>query len=286
MILSQKEIERLHEQCLYTSVMVRTNKASGSGTIVWSGEDPDNPGEFLWYVLTNHHVVEDAIEFTERWDSFLGRETKAETRNPVRVGIWRYRNWSILDGKDERTAYIVGWDKDADVALLEVRSGGPAVYVARLVTPEEIRNLRTLTPVLVVGCSMGIKPLPSYIATISSLDAEVEGLRYYMTNAGVYFGNSGGACFLLENGAWLGIPSRISVTLIGFGADPIPFLNYIIPASRVYDLLEEWCYDFILPWKEKTLEQCAEERKRKQDLLTRAWEQRYRREREIAAGGA
>lgn len=285
LLLTQETIRRLHRQCLYPSVMVRTDQASGSGTIVWSGENPKREGEYLWYILTNHHVVSDAIEFSERWDPLLGREVKSEVRNPVRVGIWRYRRWSILDGKDERTAYIVGWDKDADVALLELRSGEPAQYVAELITPEELDELMTLTPVLVVGCSLGIKPLPSYIATLSSLDAEVEGLRYFMSNAGVYFGNSGGACFVLETGKWLGIPSRINVKLIGFGADPIPFLNYIIPAPRVYDLLTDWCYDFIMPWTGKTPEECEETRKEKQDLLTREWERRYRREREIATGG-
>ena len=37
----------LHEKILYPVVRVRSGQGGGSGVLVHSAEDPDNPGEFI-----------------------------------------------------------------------------------------------------------------------------------------------------------------------------------------------------------------------------------------------
>jgi hypothetical protein len=61
--MSQTKIEEIHHKIMYPVVRVRTEKAGGSGLIIYSKPTPENPKIFETYVITCHHVVEDAIQF-------------------------------------------------------------------------------------------------------------------------------------------------------------------------------------------------------------------------------
>ena len=60
-------------ELLLPSVRVRSGKALGSGTVIYSQEDGDSRST---YVLTNQHVVDDLIRADKRWSALLKREIK------------------------------------------------------------------------------------------------------------------------------------------------------------------------------------------------------------------
>jgi len=64
-------IEKKHLEMLYPCVRVRTDKAGGSGTVVYS--KADKAGVYHSYVLTCEHVVDDLIKV----------DKKIKTRNTV-----------------------------------------------------------------------------------------------------------------------------------------------------------------------------------------------------------
>jgi len=83
-----------HEGLIFPMVRVRTEKAGGSGTVLFSKacnityEDPQSNivsevGEWETYVLTNHHVIEDAIKFVKKWSPLAKREITVELRKTV-----------------------------------------------------------------------------------------------------------------------------------------------------------------------------------------------------------
>jgi len=273
-------VKELHEKILYPTVLVRTGTAGGSGTVIASIEHED---EWLTYILTNHHVIASAVTKIKKWSPFVGRDVETEVRAPVDIGFYQYRRMSVLDRMDSRRADIVAYDKPGDVALLEMVSGAPPEYIAELLPRSKVKGLRMGADVIACGCSMGHKPLFNK-GLLTSLDERIESLHYWMSSTDIIFGNSGGGMYLADTGEFMGIPSRLDVVLMGFAAQAISFLNYFIPIPRVYDLLEEWCYQFIYD-PEFTYKDCADARKDKQDELQQAWERRFRRERELAQGG-
>ena len=88
---------------------------------------------------------------------------------------------------------------------------------------------------------------------------------------------------LRETGEFIGIPAMLDVTALGFSVDPIPFLNYFIPISRIYNLLDGWERQYVYD-SSQTYVGCEARRKEKQDALLRAWEVRWKQERNIVEG--
>ena len=71
MAKASKEIIQKHEQMFYPTVRVRTKKAGGSGTVVYSENYKD---EVYTYVITNHHVIADSVHIEKKWDPVLKRK--------------------------------------------------------------------------------------------------------------------------------------------------------------------------------------------------------------------
>ncbi|GAG75424.1 unnamed protein product, partial [marine sediment metagenome] len=82
-----------HEKYIYP--MVRCNGASG--TIVYSRQK-DKLGVYSTYILTNYHVISDAIRIVKKWDSDLARDIKTEKRSIIYVESFKYRNISTPIG--------------------------------------------------------------------------------------------------------------------------------------------------------------------------------------------
>ena len=55
-----EKIGKLHKQILWTTVRVHTDKAYGSGTVIYS--KPDKKGEYQTYIITCEHVIHDNIK--------------------------------------------------------------------------------------------------------------------------------------------------------------------------------------------------------------------------------
>ena len=267
MAKASKEIIQKHEQMFYPTVRVRTKKAGGSGTVVYSKE---YNGEVYTYVITNHHVIADSVHLEKKWDPVLKRKIDKEILDTVFVEFFRYNNYSHTVGSFAVEADIVAYSEvngGQDWALLRVRDKeNTADWVANMFPLDDIDNVHIFDEVYAVGASLGHPPVASD-GHISYMDDEIEHYKYWMSSAPTIFGNSGGAVYRWSDNRkqyeYIGIPSRISIQPMGFSADAITHMGYFIPIDRVYKLLEDNDYQFIYD-SNISIEDCNKARKKKQ----------------------
>ena len=267
MAKASREIIQKHEQMFYPTVRVRTKKAGGSGTVVYSETYKD---EVYTYVITNHHVVADSVKVEKKWDSVLKRKVDKEILDAVFVEFFRYNNYSHTVGSFAVEADIVAYsevDGGQDWALLRVRDKeNKADWVANMFQLKELENIHIFDKVYAVGASLGHPPVASD-GHISYMDDEIDHYKYWMSSAPTIFGNSGGAVYRWNDDGkqyeYIGIPSRISIQPMGFSADAITHMGYFIPIDRIYNLLEENDYQFIYD-SSVSIEDCEKARKEKQ----------------------
>ena len=84
MAKASKEIIHKHEQMFYPTVRVRTKKAGGSGTVVYS---KSYKKEVYTYVITNHHVIADSVHLEKKWDPVLKRKIDKEILDTTIIHI-------------------------------------------------------------------------------------------------------------------------------------------------------------------------------------------------------
>ena len=265
------DVRVMHEEMLYPVMRVRTATAGGSGTVIYSAKDAN--GEVRTLVLSNHHVVDDAISIKSAWNPQVGKEVKTESRRTVTAEFFRYNNLSHFVGGYAVQADIVAYDKRQDLALLQLRDKeNLAAHVARLIPESEIANVHVFDECFAVGASLGHAPLMTR-GNIVHLDDEIDDETYWMSTAQIIFGNSGGAMFRPRNGHYefIGVPSRISVSMSGFSSSPITHMGFLAPPTRVYEFLRDNCMDFIFD-KSVTPEECDAERERKAERARRVLE--------------
>jgi len=240
---------------------VKTDKAGGSGTIIYSEPNEDTPSKYSTYVITCHHVIEDALSVKKEWDSAVGRDVKREYRKVVVVEFFDYEN--VLPGHRPVNysvdADIVAYDKDHDMALLKLRTKKQAQYVAKLCSSEKAKQLTIGDEVFAVGCAMLHDPILTK-GIITHQGDEIDYKDYWMSNAQIIFGNSGGAVFTKDELEFLGIPSRMDVA--GWGS-PITHLGYFSPIHRIYEFFNEQLFHFLHD-KTHTEKQCEKEREKRQ----------------------
>jgi len=241
-----------HEKYIYPVVRVTHGRVGGSGTIIYSQVNKD--GIYSTYILTNHHVIADAISIEEKWDSDLAKQVKKEKRAIIYVEIFKYRDLSTPVGTLKVEADIVIYNEDEDMALIKLRSEEQAHYIAALFLGN-IYNVMDET--VAVGCSLGFPPLPT-VGHITRKDFQVDSLPFDMSSSQIIYGNSGGAMFLAETGELIGIPSL--VVAIGWGS-PIVHMGLFIPIKRICEWLGEEHYDFIYDVS-KTEKDCLEVREK------------------------
>ena len=268
MAKASKEIIQKHEQMFYPTVRVRTKKAGGSGTVVYSKKHKD---EVYTYVITNHHVIADSVHLEKKWDPVLKRKIDKEILDTVYVEFFRYNNYSHTVGSFAVEADIVAYSEvegGQDWALLRVRDKeNTADWVANMFPLDDLENVHIFDETYAVGASLGHPPVASN-GMITYMDDEIEHYKYWMSSAPTIFGNSGGAVYrwsgTRKQYEYIGVPSRISIQPMGFSADAITHMGYFIPIERVYKLLEDNNYQFIYD-ESKTIEECKEARDGKKD---------------------
>lgn len=247
------DLDKVHLEILQTQVRVKTSKAGGSGTILYSQK--------ATYALTCHHVVGSAISVKSEWDPALGRERKKEYRALVTVEFFDWDN--VPHGHRPVTysadAEIVAYDRTHDMALLKLRTNRPVAAVARVLPATEVEKIRVGTPVLACGCALLHDPILTQ-GMITHMGDEIDNKLYWMSSAQIIFGNSGGSVFTLvgDHYYFVGIPSLLDVA--GWGS-PITHLGYFSPVTRVVEFLGEQLYHFLLPDSKHTEAECAGERK-------------------------
>ena len=265
---ASKEIIKKHEQMFYPTVRVRTKKAGGSGTVVYSKK---HNNEVHTYVITNHHVISDCIHIIKKWNPVLKKKIDTEILDTVQVEYFKYNNYSHNIGSFAVEADIVAYSEvegGQDWALLRVRDKeNTADWVANLFPSHDLDNVHIFDDVYAVGASLGHPPIASE-GIITYMDDEIDHYKYWMSSAQTIYGNSGGACYRWSVNRhqyeYIGIPSRISVQPSGFTADAITHMGYFIPIDRVYKLLKENDYHFIYD-KDVSFEDCEKERKNKRE---------------------
>lgn len=228
----------LHERILYPVVRVRTKKAAGSGTLIYSKPDPRHEGDHQTFVLTNWHVIEAAIATKDKWNSLLKREIKTEILDPVAVDIFDYVRMSTVNSSNSHRAEIVAYDQNHDLAVLRLDSPKAYPYIATLMGPEEADGFRLFTPIWTSGCSLAHDPFanPGYV---TYLNETIESKLYWMTNANAIFGNSGGGVFCGETGQQIGVTARVTGIQVGFGVDIMTWMSFFIPAPRIHGFVME-----------------------------------------------
>ena len=257
------DIDALHEQVLFSQVRVKTSSAGGSGTIIYSQASAVGLVTFNTYAITCHHVIEDAITVKDEWDPKVGRQRKREVRQLVTVEFFDWSN--VAHGNRplnySADAEIMAYDKDHDMAILRLRTIKKAPYVAMLMQDGEQRALRIGSRVVAVGSALLHDPVLTE-GIITHFGDEIDGKLYWMSNAQIIFGNSGGAVFHAvtpHNYAFIGIPSRVAIT--GWGQTPITHLGYFSPISRIHEFFREQTFQFLSPGSGKSEADCEEERR-------------------------
>jgi len=257
------DLKDKHRKMLYPEVRVRSGKALGSGTILYSAPVPEDDGRHETYVLTNEHVVDDLIEIKDQWDSVLRREVKRDILGTPVIETFEYDYWSRVIGGTTYEASIVAYDKREDLALLKVRTPRAFEHVATMYPRDKVESLTAFMSVVTVGCGMGNKPVITF-GYISGFGYEIDGRDFIQASAASYMGNSGGATFLEETGQFVGVPARITVAQFGFSADVVSHIGFIIPVWRAYQFLEDQVFQFVYD-SEYTSLQCKELRAEKRD---------------------
>jgi hypothetical protein len=178
-------LEQLHSEVLKACVRVRTKRAGGSGTVIYSQGEP---GQVSTYVLTNQHVIDDAVRVVEKWDPVLQKNVKRDERDLVEVHFFNYRWSSRVVGANAIEAEIVAYDKDEDLALLKLRGTDPVPAVAKMFPRGEESRLLVGEPIITVGCGLGEPPVLTQ-GVISVFGREIDSKEYWLCTAPSIYGN-------------------------------------------------------------------------------------------------
>jgi len=260
MELTKKKLLEIHEKILYPTVRVRTEKAGGTGLIIYSKPVPETEG-YETYVMTCHHVVEDAIKFVERWSSVAKRKVVVEDRQLVEVEAFKYEKHSRCIGGTTIRAEIVAWNKELDIAVLKLLTSEPFKYVATLYPKNKSDEILLGRPAIACGCSLGHEPLFT-LGNIVAKHDRIENKEYWMNTANTIFGNSGGSIFLGDTYEYIGITARITAIQLGFGVDVITWMGFFIPIDSIYQMFDENFLQFIYD-PNYTSTECAKLREEK-----------------------
>ena len=265
-------VEKRHKEILWTTVRVHTDKAYGSGTVIYSGKDAK--GKWHSYIATCQHVVANNIKVETKFDPRVGYDIKKETRIPVEVEFFYYDKLSICQGVSGSVkADIKAYDVDGDIAILETRRNAPVEWVAYLFPKDKEAEVHVFDDVWACGAALAHEPIATH-GIINFMNELIDqGVEYWMSSAQIIFGNSGGAIFRYsverKRYEFLGMPARISVSVAGFLPDPITHMGFFVPMPRIYKLLEDNFYQFVYDSK-YTYEECQKLResyKKEQEKL-------------------
>lgn len=246
------DIKKKHEQMLYPVVRVTSGDVAGSGTIIYSEDRGDG---CQTYVLTNHHVIENAIKITTVWSSLLQADVKRESNDEVKVEIFRYTEGSRQDFADSCSAEIVAHSKEHDLALLRLKTTRKLDFVAKF--PSETQ-FYIFQPIWAIGCSLRLPPVATE-GIITYMDGVIDQKLYWSGSASIVYGNSGGAVYTKfgDNYYFIGVPTRVS----GAGWQIFPHMGWFAPLPRIKEWITDEKLDFLIVADKKPTE-CFELREK------------------------
>lgn len=262
----ERDNKWMHETYLYPVVRIFSQKAAGSGTVLYCKEDPKNKGEYMTFVLTNHHVIEDLITQKKDWDSLAGRKIEKEFRELAKVEYFSYVGDSYVDSSNRFDAEIIAHDENHDLAILRIQSPRKFDYVANLLPKDKIKDLRLYMDIVVTGCSLAHEPFSNF-GQLTFLKELIEQKEYFMVNASSVFGNSGGALFLKDSGELIGVPSQITNIRLGFGVDIMTWMGFSAHTKRLYEFFDEQELRFLYDSKDNYYKAMVRRERRKKEAV-------------------
>jgi S1-C subfamily serine protease len=267
--ISSEKIKEIHKHILYPIVRVLTENAAGTGVVIYSAitpetiDKPDDEKEYESYVITCHHVVEDAIKFVKKWSGIAKKDITVEANELVRVELFKYEKLSRCIGGTTLDAEIVAYDKPLDIALLKVKCSEKIEQVAKLYPREKEDEIKLGAPMISCGCSMAHNPFFTF-GNLTSKGDQIDAKEYWMSSANIIFGNSGGPVFLEDSYEYIGNTARVASVQLGFGVNIITWMGFFIPIDSIYGFLEENFFMFIYD-NTTDSKKCTEQRKQKME---------------------
>lgn len=257
---TKPDYRQKHREMLYTVVLVRPSNGSGSGTVIWSEADAN--GEYHSLILTNHHVVRQAIKIEEVWDPKLGKKVDREKRSLLRAEWHIYNDYSHMVGSKSSRAEIVAYDAKLDLALLRLIDRERRISPVAYFLPED-EPIYLFDEVTAVGAGLGEPPFATQ-GNLAFLDKIIQGENYFLSSAPIIFGNSGGALFRYSperrRYELIGVPSKVSAA----GWQAVSHMSWSIPVNNtVRNFLRDNCYQAVLhePLDEEICENLGELKK-------------------------
>ncbi len=212
-----RDPSELTRTMLLPTVQLNGDDTVGSGTVVFSGENPKSHAVET-YVLTAHHVVRNILA-----------DTPKAAQDGFDVTIYLPNEKLVVKGR------MVASQPKIDAALVRLATDRVLPFVANVLPRSECAQVKVWDPVCAVGCPLGNDPVPSN-GEVSSLHNELNGANYWMINAPTYFGNSGGGIYLGETHQLMGVFSKIYTH--GKGAPVVvPHMGLCTPIEAIYDWL-------------------------------------------------
>tara|TARA_Y100000310_G_scaffold324315_1_gene386034 strand:- start:109 stop:969 length:861 start_codon:yes stop_codon:yes gene_type:complete len=236
--------EQEHMEMLYPTVLVRLERGTGSGTVIYSELNEDQ--EYESYVLTNNHVIQNYVKVSKIWNSELKEHVETENRRPVNIDLWEYNNFSTAIGTMGRIAEIVAYDKSRDLALLRVKDTERQMpYVATLYPEGLDEGPWIFQTVYAVGAGLGKPPFPT-MGLLAGYGRDQDGNELYLSSSPIIFGNSGGSLYVYSprrTYELIGVPSMVSA--YGWG-NVVSHMAWSRPIAEIRIFLRENKYGFIL----------------------------------------
>ena len=222
-----RDPSELTRTMLLPTVQLNGDDTVGSGTIVFSGPNPQHGGKVETYALTAHHVVRNILA-----------DTPKAAQDGFEVTIYLPNEKLVVKGR-----MITALPK-IDSALVQLFTDRALPFVANVLPRTETTGIKVWDHVCAVGCPLGNDPVPSH-GEVSSLRNELNGSNYWMINAPTYFGNSGGGIYRADTKQLIGVFSKIYTH--GKGAPiVIPHMGLCTPIAAVYEWLAAEKLDHLL----------------------------------------
>lgn len=235
---TQAKVEKLESQIyrdpneltrtmLLPTVQLNGDDTVGSGTIVFSGDNPRNGGKIETYALTSYHVVRNILA-----------DTPKAQHDGFDVTIYLPGEKLVVKGR------MVSNLPKIDAALVRLFTDRKLPFVANVLARDGTDAVKVWDPVCAVGCPLGNDPVPSH-GEVSSLKNELNGANYWMVNAPTYFGNSGGGIYRSETRELIGVFSKIYTH--GKGTPVVvPHMGLCTPIDAIYEWLAAEKLDHLL----------------------------------------
>lgn len=232
---SVDEIALKQKEMRDTTVLVKTRRSSGSGTIIYRLET-EIKQLFEYLVLTNAHITYSRfVEYLRGVDSITGRVEVEVVDTGCGIITFDYSNkyW------DNHIAEVVAEDSVYDLAILSFVSKRK-LAVAKIADYDMLEQVRVFDDVFAIGCQLGRAPSPT-VGIISQILIGLYGDEewiVYSNTAQITPGSSGGGLFKKYDGHYylIGVPYRIAIANNG---QMIPHMSQAISIKTAREFIDQ-----------------------------------------------